>query len=871
MIILSIKMSIYQKLKHRIYERPLIGGLSKSIGVFLSLLLGLCFFPAVVCAQTAFLRVNQIGYLPADKKTAIAFSKTPLDGDFVLLDAATKKTVFRAPLKAANAANWGVEFPFYYELDFSAVKETGVKFLRLEKSGAESQKFSIGAYPNYQEDLLSFMRQQRCGYNPYLDMVCHRRDGRTFYAPIPDKTFIDASGGWHDAGDQLKYLITASNATARMMLAYELEKDKFADKVDDYGREQANGIADVLDEAKWGLDWILKLHPRADWLFHQVADDRDHKGFKLPDQDNADYGWGANSYRPVYFADGKSQGLREFKSKATGVANIAGRSAAAMAMASRIWKTDLKNSLQAAQYLKAAEELYQMGKRQEGFQQGNSYGAPYRYNEDTWADDMEWAAAELFKATGKANYLTDAKRYAKIAGATSWMQHETAEHYQFYPFTNVGHFALYQLADAKTKRELAGYYRDGIEKIIKRSENNSYRVGVPFLWCSNNLVVAFITQVLLYERMTGDTRYHAAMLAHRDWLFGRNPWGTSMFEGIPAGGEFPEDTHLPIVQILKKQVLGGLIDGPIDAKTYAGLKGLHLNEADEFAEFQPKEIVYHDDVGDYSTNEPTMDGTADAILMMALFSRATSAKLSQKTDSRFLYEQGAIIRGDRASKKLALVFTGDEFGDGADVIAQTLKEQNVKASFFLTGRFYRNRNFKRAIQRLKRDGHYLGAHSDGHLLYADWNERGKLLVTKEEFESDLNKNYAAMRKFGITKTDANFFLPPFEWYNQTVSNWTVGVNLQLVNFSPGTRSNADYTTPEMKNYAESEAIFKRIKEHETQDAAGLNGFILLMHIGTAPERTDKFYNRLDELIGWLKSKKYELVRIDRLLNKKSKP
>ena len=79
--------------------------------------------------------------------------------------------------------------------------------------------------------------------------------------------------------------------------------------------------------------------------------------------------------------------------------------------------------------------------------------------------------------------------------------------------------------------------------------------------------------------------------------------------------------HLPIVQILKKLVPGGLVDGPIATKTYNGLVGLRLNQADEFSEFQTAEIVYHDDVGDYSTNEPTMDGTADAVLMMALWSR----------------------------------------------------------------------------------------------------------------------------------------------------------------------------------------------------------------------------------------------------------
>jgi peptidoglycan/xylan/chitin deacetylase (PgdA/CDA1 family) len=830
--------------------------------ILLSSIFALFVFATAVFALDAQIRVNQIGYLAGDAKKAIAFSKLALEGDFLLIDAASGKTVFRAPLKEIKADNWGADFPFYYEMDFSAVRQTGKFYVQLERSQNVSRQFSIGEYPAFQEDLLFFMRSQRCGYNPVLDMVCHQRDGRSFYAPVPDKTFIDASGGWHDAGDQLKYLITASNATARMLLAFELEKNKFADRVDDYGRSNPNGIADVLDEAKWGLDWIEKLHPRADWLFHQVADDRDHKGFKLPDADNADYGWGANSYRPVYFADGKPQGLREFKSKSTGVANIAGRSCAALAAASRIWRDDLKDPLQAEQYLKAAIELYALGKQKEGFQQGNSYGAPYRYNENTWADDMEWAAAELFKTTRRTNYLTDAKRYARLAGAASWMQHERSEHYEFYPFTNVGHFALYPLADAKTKKELAAYYRENIENIIKRGETNSYRVGVPFLWCSNNLVVAYITQVFLYERMTGDLQFHESALAHRDWLFGRNPWGTTMFEGIPGGGEFPEDTHLPIVQLLKKQIVGGLVDGPISAETYKNLRGLRLNEADEFAEFQPKEIVYHDDVGDYSTNEPTMDGTADAILMMASLSRPNPAA---KTNPRFKYDQGAIIRGDVSRKKLALVFTGDEYADGANVIADTLKKQNVKASFFFTGRFYRNPAFKPAILRLKRDGHFLGAHSDEHLLYNDWNDRNKLLVSREEFEKDLNKNYAVMQEFGITKRSAPFFLPPFEWFNQSISDWTSGMGLQLVNFTSGTSSNADYTTPEMKNYVSSEAIFKRLKDYEAKDANGLNGFILLLHIGTAPERTDKFYDHLNELIEFLKSKNYELIRIEELL------
>ncbi len=817
---------------------------------------------SIAAQSNAFIRINQVGYLASDEKVAIAFSKTPLQGDFVLLDS-SNRVVYRAPLRSVVAPSWGGTFPHYYELNFSAYKQSGRHVIRIEDGMIASKQFTIGSYPNYEHELLLFMRQQRCGYNPYLDMVCHTRDGRTVYGPIPEGSFIDASGGWHDAGDQLKYLITASNATARMLLAFELAPKKFEDKVDAFGRPRANGIPDVLDEAKWGLDWIHKLHPAPDQLFHQVADDRDHRGFKLPDQDIADYGWGPNSYRPVYFADGKPQGLREWKSKATGIANVAGRSAVAMAIAYRIWKNDLNDPLFAAKCLKAAIELYEMGKRQEGYQQGNSYSAPYRYNENTWADDMEWAAAELFKTTGKPTYLADAKRYARLIGPTSWMQHDTTEHYEFYPFMNIGHFALYALVDVKTKASLASYYRDGIERVIARAQQNPYRVGVPFLWCSNNLVVAFITQVLLYEKMTGDLRYHAAMLAHRDWLLGRNPWGTSMFSGIPENGEFPEDVHLPTVQILKKLVPGGLVDGPISAKTYNSLRGLHLNQPDEFAEFQTNEVVYHDDVGDYSTNEPTMDGTADSILMMALWDQTAPRR---KKSPRFLYEEGAIIRGDQGSKKMALVFTGDEFGDGADRIAQTLKTAGVYSSFFFTGRFYRNPRFTSTIRQLKRDGHYLGAHSDEHLLYCDWTDRNHVLISRDKFTLDLNRNLASMRSFGITKADARYFLPPFEWYNQRISDWTAALDLRLINFTPGTRSSADYTTPELKNYVDSKQILESITQYEATDPNGLNGFILLMHVGAAPSRTDKFYSHLKELVEWLKSNNYRLVRIDDLLD-----
>jgi endoglucanase len=106
------------------------------------------------------------------------------------------------------------------------------------------------------------------------------------------------------------------------------------------------------------------------------------------------------------------------------------------------------------------------------------------------------------------------------------------------------------------------------------------------------------------------------------------------------------------------------------------------------------------------------------------------------------------------------VFTGDEFADGGEVIRKTLQRNNVPAAFFLTGNFYANPAFTSLISALKHDGHYLGAHSDRHLLYAAWTKRDSLLVSREEFVLDLQNNYRRMEKFGIRKEDAPFFSSP---------------------------------------------------------------------------------------------------------------
>lgn len=223
---------------------------------------------------------------------------------------------------------------------------------------------------------------------------------------------------------------------------------------------------------------------------------------------------------------------------------------------------------------------------------------------------------------------------------------------------------------------------------------------------------------------------------------------------------------------------------------------------------------------------------------------------------------GGIVQGDVSKRRLSLVFTGHEFADGATTILNTLEENGVKGTFFLTGDFYRK--YPIIVKELQDHGHYMGPHSDKHLLYADWAQRDSTLVSKEEFITDLRNNYSAMVEVGLEVEKPKYFMPPYEWYNQQISEWANELDVQIVNFTPGTTSNADYTTPDLKSYRSSEQIYDTILSIDDKD--NLNGAMLLFHIGTHPDRTDKMYDWLDQLIRELKNREYELVRIDELLH-----
>ncbi len=552
----------------------------------------------------SWIRINQLGYRNEGIKVAVwcALEKKRVR-KFELVDVSNGKVVYSA-VAGKDFGSYG-PFESTYRLDFSTFNKSGDYYLRSGKAVSPHFRIGTNVYSGTADFCLQYMRQQRTGFNPFLRDSCHTRDGYTLYGPMPDSTYIDVVGGWHDASDYLQYSTTSANATYHLLMAYRDFPAAFRDEKLSNGTEGQNGTKDVLDEAKWGLDWLLKMHPRKDWMFNQIADDRDHISMRIPKLDSM---YGRGHERPVYFIDGKPQQRGKGKNNTTGTSSTAAKFSSAFALGASIYSS-IDNG-----YSKLLEEkslsAYHYANIKPGVTQTVSVRAPYIYAEENWVDDMELASTYM-------NRLNEAYQYADQEPLTPWLGSDTAKHYQWYPFINLGHYELAKRISDLRRDTILGYYKAGIQNVYEKGLQNAFYRGIPFIWCSNNLTTSFAIQCGWYRKLSNDAQFEALEQANIDWLFGCNPWGTSMVYGLPSWGDTPIDPHSAFTHLKNYPINGGLVDGPVYASIYNNLIGITLNDPDEYARFQSALVVYHDDYGDYSTNEPTMDGTAALIYLLA--------------------------------------------------------------------------------------------------------------------------------------------------------------------------------------------------------------------------------------------------------------
>jgi endoglucanase len=538
--------------------------------------------PSASPAAPLYLRVNQVGFRPGDFKSALAMTDRDLGGqDFEVRTSWGQGRVFGGKV-GADRGRYG-RFAHVYELDFSPLSVKGRFVVRL--GGVDSPVFAINdeAHAQLLAKSLVFFRVQRCGEeNPARGHgACHTQDGVARGGPA-DGTAVRAGGGWHDAGDYIKFLITTGYATNLVLSTYLRHPDAFAD-------DDANRIPDVLEEARVGLDWILKLWDGAKGvLYYQVSDAADHGTWRLPEQDK--------DPRPVWACEpGKG-------------ANVAGKAAATLAMAAVIWNDPAKAYYDAdrvATYLEAAKQIYAYGKQRPGAQPSNP---PEFYTERSFEDNMALAALALYRATGQASYLKEARELAQRAGgagALSWSDSHALAHYEI------------ARADRSYVPEAKRHLETTLEAARGFAAADPFRVGLAKLhWGSSPDMAGVALQAFWYRDLTGDGRYLALAQQQWDYLLGANPWGVCFVGGL--GTMWPRFPHHQIADLAHLELTGFWDEGPVPLSVFTEQK-IKLARPDAYETFQSDGAVYHDDKQDYVTNEPTLDANAAGLSLTAWY------------------------------------------------------------------------------------------------------------------------------------------------------------------------------------------------------------------------------------------------------------
>ncbi|MGE5679809.1 MAG: glycoside hydrolase family 9 protein [Bacillota bacterium] len=548
--------------------------MKKSIILFILALLALAFINEGA-AQPVYIRVNQLGFIPGDLKTGVVLSNKKLDGkQFSVKEYGTDKTVYSGMLQKSSTGNQN--FRFTYLTDFSSIKSNGRYYLSVD--GAKSIIFRIGqdVYNAAVDSLMMFFRVQRCGYtDPLEHSVCHPDDAsRVMNGSKAEMGKVDMTGGWHDAGDYVKFLNTAAYTTYTLMFAYDFDPVRFGFD------NNKNNVPDILEEAKTGLDWLLRLNYAKNKLVTQIQDMRDHdQGWRLPESDQL-----AND-RPAFTGIGK---------------NVIGIYSATLSLAARIWKERLHYNEFSDKCLKVAKEFYalrnsvpDLDKTQSGMYQDTKY-----------AGKLALAAAELYLTTRNRDYLSDAENLADRARSDFW-----------WSWGDINSYAHYRLASVDSR--FKNYIFENIKLFNDKKNKDLFGAAAENSWGSNNAVLGAALQAILWKRLTGDSSFDSLSIFQRDYILGKNQWGISFIQGV--GTIYPRNFHSQLAYFKHGYLPGAVAAGPVSKDKLQGYK-IKLAQNDKLKQFQTDNAVYHDDRMDFITNEPTIAANATAVFVMGYYS-----------------------------------------------------------------------------------------------------------------------------------------------------------------------------------------------------------------------------------------------------------
>ncbi len=607
-------------------------------------------------AASAFIRVNQVGYVTAASKRAYLMASGSEAGATFAVKNSSGTTVYSASV-GSSTGKWGT-FADVYALDFDSVTAVGSYTISVVSPiAATSPSFKIDTATNLFSTPLAnslfYYETSRDGPNYIANSLRtapgHLNDesAKAYFTPRFDKNdnagpltatgaVLDASGGWWDAGDYMKFVETHSYVVAMMLVG-----------VRDFPGQMGSGSAgsNFTAEAQFGLDWLQKMWvDSSQTLYYQVAVasggnkySGDHDIWRLPQADDNWQGCGSPyqyiCHRPVFQNSAGGAG-------ASISPNIAGRLAADFALCYKVFAAS--DTSYANQCLFSAEHIFDLANTAPT---GNLLTAgPFDfYPETEWRDDLELGATELYFALQGAVSLppglphTDPMYY--LTRAATWANayitgpNDAADTLNLYDVSGLAHYELFRaivLAGnpsglATSKAALLADLRKQLNKAVTQAGKDPFGFGFPWnTYDTTSHGGGLVVMANEYDYLTSSTAYTQYGNRWQANVLGANAWGTSLIVG--DGGTFPlcmqhQVTNLvPLPPNGPPFLLGAVVEGPNSASSSGALTGMKAcppNGVDQFKVFNGNGAVYKDNVQSYSTVEPAIDLTASSFLGFA--------------------------------------------------------------------------------------------------------------------------------------------------------------------------------------------------------------------------------------------------------------
>ena len=632
-------------------------------------------FASAAYAQSAFVRVNQVGYAAGGSKRAYLMASGAETGaTFSVKNGST--TVFGPAAIGANLGSWSNGFPDVYALDFDTLTTAGTYTISVSGPiAASSPSFKIDTGTNVYSSALAnsmyFYQNERDGANfiatPLRTAAGHLNDATAtvyvtpsmnsngrFSGSLVPATFngsqvtIDAMGGWWDAGDYMKFVQTHSYTVAMMLVGVR----DFPNQMGATGVTQ-NSLH-FTDEAKFGLDWLQSMWDDKNEIFYyQVAIGNgngktisDHDIWRLPQADDTYMGCSSLyryiCHRPVFVNPAALNSSGQIQAAAKISPNLAGRLAAAFALCFHEYETS--NPTYANQCLSSAEHIFDLANTAPS---GNLLtAAPFSfYPETEWLDDLELGATELYFAVQScgtscpAPNLHPASYY--LQQAATWANayitgpNDAADTLNLYDVSGLAHFELYRAISlagnpsglATTQAALLADLQKQLNKAIAQSATDPFGFGFPWnVYDTTSHGGGLAVMAAEYSFLNGPTlngATSAAVYANRQLanILGANSWGASLIVG--NGTTFPLCMQHQVANLVPTPpngppfLAGAAVEGPNGVTsngTVSGMVACPPNGVDVYSQFNGGKAVFKDFVQSFPTVEPAIDLTASSFL-----------------------------------------------------------------------------------------------------------------------------------------------------------------------------------------------------------------------------------------------------------------